>query len=276
VTVPGTATPPSLADLASLVDHLAGSAVESGLGAEPITVGAGRLTARLPLGERTRTPDGRLDRFALAAFADMGIGVAVNSAVVGSTGGPTVELSFTLAAQPAPHARFLLLESEAISVDSVSGVGRAVIRDDTGVTVAHVHGVMATSPGVADPTGVRATERFDPRWVVIEPQTEDHARAQVTLDRRMANNRGSIHGGVLTGIAMRIQDAFHPGPARQTLSFAVQFLRPAAPELGHLESRTEFVRRGRTFRTVRTRLLRPDGVVVAESTGTSAIGTETS
>jgi uncharacterized protein (TIGR00369 family) len=276
--MPGTVLQPSLADLESLVDHLAGSAVESGLGAEPVAVGHGCLTARMPLSERIRTADGRLSPFALATFGDMGVGVAVNSAVVDSTGGPTVELTFAIAAQPAPQARFLMLESQAVSVDAASGVGRAVIHDDTGVTIAHVHGVMATSPGLADPTGARATERFDPRSVVVEPVTEGFEDARVILNGGMANNRGSIHGGVLTGIAMTVQDAFHQGSGRQGLSFAVQFLRPAAPEMGHLRCRSEFVRRGRTFSTVRTRLVRPDGVVVAEATGTSVIqaGTEAS
>lgn len=278
VSVSGAASLRTLADLEYLVEHLRKSPVESGLRPEPLTVGRGHLTARLPLTDRTRTLDGRVSTFALGTFADLGVGVAVNSAVVDSVGGPTVELTVAIAGEPGPDARFLVLESEVVSVNSVTGIGRTVIRDDTGVVVAHAWGVMATSPGVADPIGEPATDRFDLRSVVVEPLTADFAQARVALDDKMVNNRGSVHGGVLTGIAMTVQDAFLGGGGWQGLTFTAQFLRPAVPDFGHLECRTEFVRRGRTFRTVRTRLLRPDGVVVLEATGTSVIttGTETS
>jgi len=272
--MPGALPLRTLADLESLVEHLRGSAVESGLRAEPLTVGRGHLTARLPLTEGSRTPDGRLSRLVLGPLADLGVGVAVNSAVVDSAGGPTVELTVAIAGEPDPDAQFLVVESELVSMSSAAGMARCVIRDYLDVVVAHAWGVTAAFPGVADPVGEPPTDRFDPQSVVVEPLAADFSRARVSLDRSMVSSRGNVHGGVLAGIAMTVQDAFQAGSGAHGLTFAVQFLRPAAPQLGHLECHSEFVRRGRTFRTVRTRLLRPDGVVVLEATGTSVISAE--
>lgn len=266
----------TLGDLQTLVEHLRESPVESGLGPVPLAVSPGHLVARLPLTERTRLPDGRVSPYALGAFADLGVGVSVNSAVLGSTGGPTVELTLAIAHRPAPNAGFLETEAEVVSVNPVTGLGRCVIRDDTGVVVAHAWGVMATSPGVADPVAVEpARLRFDPRAVVIESVSDDHAHMRVSLDETMVNNRGSVHGGLLLGMAMSVQDAFLGAGAWPGLTFTAQFLRPAVPDLRRLECHTEFVRRGRTFRTVRTRLLRPDGVAVLEATGTSVVPSRT-
>jgi len=257
-----------MANLDRLIAHVGGSAVEAGLGAEPLAVRPGHVTARLPLTERTRTPDGRASPFALGMFADLGIGIAVNSAVEGSAGGPTVELTIALAADPHPDARELLLEADALSVSRVTGLGRAEIRDDTGTVVANVLGIMATEVGATPPRGVPAATRFDPRSVTLQPLSEDFAHARVSLDDTMVNSRAIVHGGVLTGIAMPAQEAFC-GTDRRQLTVAARFLRPAPPSLGYLECRSEFVRRGRRFHTVRTVLLRPDGAVIMEATGTS-------
>lgn len=270
--VSGTASSRSLADLSDLIEHLKESPVESGLRPEPLAVGRGRLRARLPLNECTRMPGGRVSPFALGTFADLGVGVAVNSAVVDSTGGPTVELTLAMAGQPAAHAKFLETDAHVVSIGPRTGTGHSTICDDTGVVVAHAWGVMSTRQGAADlDARLPATLRFDPRKVLVEPLTEDFARARVALDDTMVNSRGNIHGGLLVGMSMSVQGAFLGDDLWQGLTFTTQFLRPAVPESGPLETHTEFVRRGRTFRTVRTRFLRPDGAILLEATGTSVI-----
>ena len=268
--MPQTASSGPMASFDSLVEHLGASAVETGLGAEPVVFRRGHLTARMPLTERTRMPDGRPSPFVLGTFADMGIGVAVNSTAHDSRGGPTVELTIAMVGDPDPAARFLYVESEAIARGPVTGTGQAVIRDDTGRAVAHALGVMATS-GAGTERAVPAAARFDPRTVSVEALTDGFERARVAVDHTMANTRGMVHGGVLTGIALTAQEAFH-GLARQhSLSAAVRFLRPVDPGLGHVECRSEFVARGRTFRTARTRVLRSDGTLLMEATGTSVL-----
>jgi uncharacterized protein (TIGR00369 family) len=259
-----------MATFDGLVEHLGASAVETGLGAEPVVFRRGHLTARMPLSARTRMPDGRPSPFALATLADMGIGVAVNSTAHDSRGGPTVELTIAMVGDPDPSARFLYVESEAIARGPLTGTGQAVIRDDTGRAVAHALGVMAAS-GAGTGRAVPYATPFDPRTVRVEPLTDGFERARVAVDHTMANTRGMVHGGVLTGIALTAQEAFH-GLARQhSLSAVVRFLRPLDPGLGHVECRSEFVARGRTFRTARTRVLRPDGTVVMEATATSVL-----
>lgn len=114
-----------------------------------------------------------------------------------------------------------------------------------------------------------------PRPVIVEPATDDVAQARVILDEAMINNRGSVHGGLLLGIAMRVQDAFLGDGGGQGLTLTARFLRPAVPDFGHLECRTGFVRPGSTFRTVRAQLLRPAGVVVPEATGTGVVPSRT-
>ena len=270
-----TASSGPMATFGSLIEHLGASAVETGLGAEPLSFRRGHLTARMPLTDRTRMPDGRLSPFALGAFVDLGIGVAVNSTAIDFRGGPTVELTIAMVGDPDPAARFLLLESEAIAVGPVTGTGQAVIRDDTGRAVAHALGVMATASGAGALREVPAKTRFDPRTVSVERLTVGFERARVAVDHTMANSRGTVHGGVLTGIALTAQDMFRGVAARQSLSVAVRFFRPVEPGLGQLECRSEFVGRGRTFRTARTRLLRQDGTVVMEATGTSVFATRT-
>src|SRR4051812_41733427 len=74
-TMPNAAFVHPMANLDRLIAHVAGSAVEAGLGAVPLAVRPGHVTARLPLTERTRTPDGRASQFALGMFADLGIGI---------------------------------------------------------------------------------------------------------------------------------------------------------------------------------------------------------
>jgi uncharacterized protein (TIGR00369 family) len=257
-----------MADLKGLEEHLEGSAVESGLGTQPLSVEPGRVTARMPLNSRTRLPDGRPHPAALSAFADFGIGVAINSAVVGSTGGPTVELTVTHVAPPHPRAKALCLVAEALSVTPLSGTGRSEIRDDLGTVVATVVGVMATSSSGMAPTGVPAGRRFDPTAMTIEAVADDFSHVRFAVDLSMINNRGMVHGGVLAGMVAMAQDAF-AGAGRQRLSFAMQFLRPAPPDVGVLACRTSYVRRGRRFHTVRTVLERPDGSTAAEGTGTT-------
>jgi acyl-coenzyme A thioesterase PaaI-like protein len=209
-------------------------------------------------------------------LVDLGIGVSVNSTAPDLPGGPTVELTVVLAGVPHADARHLELDGQAVSVTATSGVGRSEIRDDTGQVIAHVTGVMATAVGPAAPRDVTPSSLFDPRAVTLEPAGgDDHpAQGRVALDDSMLNSRGVVHGGVLAGIAMLAQERFDESGAREGLSLAIHYLRPAHPSLGHLDYRCQYVRRGRSFRTVRTTLTRPDGVVVAEATATAAIPVE--
>ena len=261
----------SLAELSSLTAHLAASSAESGLGVEPTAIRPGHLSARMPLTARGRTSDGRLSPYALAVFADCGIGVAVNSALPESDTGPTVELTITMVGEPHPDAGLLWLEAEVVTVSPVSGIGRCEIRDDTGAVIAHAVGLMATDPGRAGPTEVPATRHFDPRVVTVEAVDGDFARAKVGVDDRMVNTRGVIHGGVLTGAVMTAQQSFLADRRWRNLTTNVHFLRPVAVKDGHVVCQSEYLHRGRRFRTVRTSVFRADGRVAVEVIGTSVI-----
>lgn len=260
-----TASP--LGELASLTAHLGASSVEAGLGLVPVEIRPGHFRARVPL----PATGGRVDPVVLAVAADCGVGVSVNSAVPGSSGGPTVELRLDLAGSAAPSTRALHVEGWALDVGPGAGSGRVEIRDDAGSLVAHGVGVMAIdgSVGAAE---ARVGGRFDRADVVLQRRSADGAVAVAPLSAGMVNGMGTVHGGVLTALAELAQECFRDrhGVTRP-LSLTAEFLRPTHVTAGELTCHTTFTRRGRRFWAVRTEIRRLDGVPVLRASGTSLV-----
>ncbi len=264
-----TASP--LGELASLTAHLGASSVEAGLGLVPVEIRPGHFRARVPLPATGLRADGRVDPVVLAVAADCGVGVSVNSAVPGSSGGPTAELRLDLAGSAAPSTRALHVEGWALDVGPGAGSGRVEIRDDAGSLVAHGVGVMAID-GSAGAAEAQVGGRFDLADVVVHPRSADGAVAAAPLSAGMVNGMGTVHGGVLTALADLAQECFRDRHgATRPLSLTVEFLRPTHVAAGVLTCHSTFTRRGRRFWAVRTEIRRPDGVPVLRASGTSLV-----
>jgi acyl-coenzyme A thioesterase PaaI-like protein len=263
-----------LADRESLTAYLSVMPVEGGLGVMPLDARPGYLLARLPVPTRT---DGRIPAVVLAVAADCGVGVAVNSSVPGVDAGPTVELRIDLTGEPIATSGELRIESRALSVGTTFGIGRVEITDHgTGVLIGHATGVMAVGQASAErqapPVGAH---RLDPSAIDVVPVADQPGSATVALVPGMLNSMRHVHGGVLTAIAGAAQEQLRgPESRAETVSLTVEFLRPAPLTLGVLHCRSLYVRRGRRFTTIRTEVLRPDGVPVAVATGTSVTPVE--
>ncbi|WP_141286906.1 hypothetical protein, partial [Pseudonocardia saturnea] len=127
--------------------------VETGLGMAPDPASTREdIRLRLPLHDGVRDAGGRVLPLLPALLADSGIGYLVFSTGKLTAGAPTVELRLDLAATPAPHAAWLTAGLTLLHLDDEIGVGRAEIRDDTGVLVAHAVVSMAVT-GVPDRPG---------------------------------------------------------------------------------------------------------------------------
>lgn len=83
------------------------------------------------------------------------------------------------------------------------------------------------------------------------------------------NLNGTTHGAVLAVLAHGAQARFvaRRGTGARPLSDTVDFLRPVPPD-ARLRVRTEEIRSGRRFWTVRSDLLLPDGRVAVRAIGT--------
>jgi uncharacterized protein (TIGR00369 family) len=88
----------------------------------------------------------------------------------------------------------------------------------------------------------------------------------------LANPRQDVHGGALLTIGHLAQQRFvhadtAAGESMTPLSLQAQYLLPVPADGSELRCRTEYVRRGRAFRTVRSELVRPDGRVATVVSG---------
>ncbi|MBC3191261.1 thioesterase family protein [Pseudonocardia sp. C8] len=266
--------------------HLGLGPVDAGLGVvrDPSPLPDG-LRLRAALHDGVRAGDGGVRPVLPAVLADSGIGKLIFSAARLTAGAPTVDLRIDLAGPPAPGAGELVADITLLHLDDEIGAGRAEIRDDTGVLVAHAVATMALS-GVPDrPGGLAGPESakpgdgaadfragippFDPARLEPDRLGTDDGDPVLTPGPSTMNLNGTTHGAVLAGFAQSAQ-AFHlrrsgPGPARP-LSLTVDYLRPV-PVGAPLRARSETVRDGRRFWTVHTELLLADGRLAARAVG---------
>ena len=239
--------------------------MESGAGLVPIAMGSGRAAFEVV------ATGGPGDLLRLAVGIDVALGVSVHRGTPAPTAGPTLDLRIDLIAQPAPGSR-LCVEGEYLGHSGSSGSGRVVVRDEAGTTIAHAVGTMVVEPGVTDRAARLA------RFVGVVPFDPDQLAEQLgrgpiegtdvrlPLTPSMGNLRGSVHGGVVLALACLAQDRL-PGPPTRTLSTSVEYFRPLPVE-GEVTCRTEPVRDGRRFRTLRSEL-------VLDDTRTAAVVTTT-
>jgi uncharacterized protein (TIGR00369 family) len=115
------------------------------------------------------------------------------------------------------------------------------------------------------------TPSFDPDAAADQVRLAAVAGSEVRLPLgpSLANPRGTVHGGVVLALACYAQDLL-PGPPTTTLSITVEYLRPL-PLTGAVTCRTEPVRSGRRFRTLRSELLLDDGRTGAVVTTTREV-----
>ncbi|MEJ8279812.1 PaaI family thioesterase [Pseudonocardia spirodelae] len=263
--------------------------VETGLGMVPDPSSTRqRVVLRAPLHDDVRTPDGGVLAVLPALLADSGIGYLVFSTARLVAGAPTVDLRLDFTAPPSPDARWLTAELSLLHLDEQTGVGRAEIRDDTGVVVAHVVATMALTGvpsrpgGLADPGSAGAGDPaaapdedfraalppFDPARLQHLERDGDDGDVVFTPGPSTANLNGTTHGAVLSGLAAAAQRSHPGGEGARPLSLTVDFLRPVQVE-ARLRARTTAIRDGRRFRTLQTELLLPDGRPAVRAVGTS-------
>ena len=287
-------TAPSTTPGPSSGERMRRAPVETGLGMAPERSSERGARLRAPLHDGVRTGDGRVLTVLPALLADSGIGYLVLSTAKLVAGAPTLDLRLDLAGVPAPGARWLTAELTLLHLDDAIGVGRAEMRDDTGVLVAHAVVTMALSAvpdrpgglaapgGAITPSGDRdsgsrgadfrsALPPFDPSRLAPESLDIDDVTGDVlfTPGPSTMNLNGTTHGAVLSGLAQSAQ-ASHlrragSGPVRP-LSLTVDFLRPVQVDTP-LRARSETVRDGRRFATVHTELLLPNGKPAVRAVG---------
>ncbi|MFP5020608.1 acyl-CoA thioesterase domain-containing protein [Pseudonocardia phyllosphaerae] len=274
--------------------------VERGLGMRPAPdAGPDRVRVRAPLTDAVLLPGGAVAPVLPATLADSGIGFLVVSRGRLAAGAPTVDLRLDLAGTPAADSEWLTADLALLHLDDRIGLGRAEMRDDAGTLVAHAM-VTMTLTGVPDrPGGLAAAGRaadsatpaasgpasdghpdddfraelppFDPtalrpEALRIDPETGD---ALYTPGVGATNLNGTTHGAVLSGFAQAAQVAYldrHGAAGTRPLSLTVDFLRPVQVD-DELRARTEVVRDGRRFWTLRTELLLPDGRAAVRAVG---------
>ncbi|MEU1526518.1 PaaI family thioesterase [Nocardia rhamnosiphila] len=241
------------------------AAARPGADADP-----GPPTFRVPLAPATGAAVSRVDPLTLAIIADAAVGTAVISGRPGRAAGVMAELCIDHVGTPGDEATALDIVAETLESGPDTGTGGATVRDDTGVAVAHVVGVVAL-----DPAGVRVPERahprsFDPPDIRLVPLDSDSVRVEIRPD--MLNDRGTVHGGVLLGLAQRAQELFqlYRRVGCRPLRMSIDYLRPASPDR-HLVLRSSFERRGRRLWIVRTEILDRGGRTVAIAHGTGAV-----
>ncbi|MDN5919966.1 MAG: PaaI family thioesterase, partial [Pseudonocardia sp.] len=118
-------------------------------------------------------------------------------------------------------------------------------------------------------------DRLRPGRLDTRPGDGGEPEVVFTPGSSAMNLNGTTHGAVLAGLAQAAQTLFlqrrAPGSGRtgtgaRPLSITADYLRPAQVQ-ETLRARTEQVRDGRRFWTLRTELLLPDGRPAARVTG---------
>jgi acyl-coenzyme A thioesterase PaaI-like protein len=246
-----------------------------------------QVTDLLPDGVRLRSPI-QPDRDVLApvglcVLVDAAGGCAMAQAQGSGLSGPTIELRVDHLGEPASGATWLIAES-TLRCD-IGGATYLTVRvtDDTGGLLAMAQGHFVMLPPDAD-RGEPLPPRPKPATVdlvaALTSAGADPANWDVPAIWPLSNPRGQVHGGMLMGIGQLAQrrmqlaecstgasSGVSNGTVPRPLSIAAEYLRPALADGGPLHCRTEYARRGRRFRTLRTELVRVDGRVAATVTG---------
>ncbi len=208
----------------------------------------------------------------LAALADTGAGLAAAMGTAFGDGGATIEFRMDHAAPLEPDARALSVQGRRLQIVGGAALAEAVVTDDRGRVVVRGHGHFARSfdGPAADvelpPAAVAGSRLADLCSALSLPEATDPADREVPLPAVLANSRGQIHGGMVLTLAERLQREIR-GTGARLLSMHVDYLRPAACDGSPARCRSEYVRRGRRFATLRTELTRADGRPAAIATG---------
>ncbi|WP_028925217.1 PaaI family thioesterase [Pseudonocardia acaciae] len=274
-----------------VTDRLRAIPVEGGLGTRVSRLDAdgGQLRLPIPPGP-DGDPDGVALTVALNVLADVAGGVAVSMCAGRGLGSPTIELRIDHLAPPAPDAGWLIADSTVPHHAAGAGYAAVVVHDDRDRAVAHAHGHFAvTTPETAlgepppmdrttDGTDGIAPHRPDALLAtlaaVVTPSGpgDDPADWSLTCGPELSNPRGQVQGGVAMAIGQLAQRRaqapdLSDGAELRPLTVHAEYLRPAPIDGTELRCRTEYVRRGRRFRTLRTELVRADGRVATIVTG---------
>jgi acyl-coenzyme A thioesterase PaaI-like protein len=252
-----------------------------GMSVDEMSPAGVRTRMPIPVGELAGAGGGR--EVATSVLADTAAGLAL-SAYQGH-GGPTIELRLDHVAAPAERARWLIAEAAVLHEVAGAAYLAAVVCDDTGQEVARAtgHFVLARgSRGVASPPlshssagepserGGPASEMTDGLFRALAPGA-DPADWVLPASEWLANARYDVHGGVLLAIGQlaqrRFQEADDASAALTALRIETDYLRPVPADGGELRCRTGYVRRGRSFCTLRSELARADGQLAAVVNG---------
>jgi acyl-coenzyme A thioesterase PaaI-like protein len=252
-----------------------------GMSVDELSPAGVRTRMPIPVGELAEAGGGL--EVATSVLADTAAGVAL-SAYQGH-GGPTIELRLDHVAAPAEQARWLIAEAAVLHEAAGAAYLAAVVRDDTGQEVARAagHFVLARgSRGGASPPlpnssagepaerGGPASEMTDGLFRTLAPGG-DPADWVLSASEWLANARYDVHGGVLLAIGQlaqrRFQEADDASAALAPLRIETDYLRPVPADGGELRCRTGYVRRGRSFCTLRSELARADGQLAAVVNG---------
>jgi acyl-coenzyme A thioesterase PaaI-like protein len=232
-----------------------------------------RLRAPVPADPDVLTP------VALCVLVDASCGCAMAQAQGGGLSGPTIELRIDHAATPAPGATWLTAESTLRFHAGGATYLTARVADNTGQLLAMAQGhfvMLAPDADPGEPLPSRPRPGTADVLAALNSAGTDPANWDVPAVWQLSNPRGQVHGGVLMGIAQLAQrrmqltdlsNGVSGGTAPRPLSITAEYLRPALADGGQLHCRTEYARRGRRFRTLRTDLVRPDGRVATTVTG---------
>jgi acyl-coenzyme A thioesterase PaaI-like protein len=253
--------------------------VEGTLGVRVEEITEEHLLVGAPLPRR----DGRLDPMGVLALScvlsDTGSGIASSIGQAYGDGGATVELRMDLAGPPHPDASRLQVAARRLSTVGGAALSESVLRDDLGTVLGRARGHFALSfsgsvfesDDLPPPDGrERALELCDA--LALEPG-DDPTERVVDVPGLLANSRGHLHGGLAIALAQQVQGQVRgadlsdaAGPPR-LVSMTMDYLRPAICDGTPLTFRTDYVRRGRRFSTVRTEVVRADGRVADVATG---------
>jgi acyl-coenzyme A thioesterase PaaI-like protein len=226
---------------------------------------------------------------ALNVLADTAGGIALSAHQGIGVGGPTIELRLDHVAAPADGAGWLVGEGALLHEAGGAGYLSISVADDTGRVLVRAVGHYLSLPRSSTPSapgpdaetgdagaelGCPADEVDNPAALVqaLAPAGDDPALWVLPAAAELANPRDDVHGGALLTIGQLAQQRFvhadaAAGEPLTPLSVQAQYLLPAPADGSELSCRTEYVRRGRAFRTVRTELVRPDGRVATVVSG---------
>jgi acyl-coenzyme A thioesterase PaaI-like protein len=226
---------------------------------------------------------------ALNVLADTAGGIALSAYRETGDGGPTIELRLDHVAAPAEGASWLIGEgallheaggASNLSISVTDDTGRVLVR-----AVGHylslrrapqpsAPGLDAESDDASAGPGCPADEVGKPDALLraLAPAGDDPALWVLPAAAELANPRQDVHGGALLTIGHLAQQRFvhadaAAGASMTPLSLQAQYLLPVPADGGELSCRTGYTRLGRSFRTVRTELVRPDGRVATVVSG---------